>query len=227
MTDCPRGDLRDLLPDLLHGTLDEARRAEVEAHVAACADCRAELALLRGMRGALGRAPAVDTRRIAEAVVAARRAAPTVAMAPARVAPQAASWRVRWRAAAAIAAVAVGLGSYALARSGRTSDTATRVAVLANSTEAPVVQSPTREAAPAAVAPAPIRASTTVAQGMPPASAKVSAPAAQITPDGGVSDLSNADLEQLLQTLDTLTAVPDANPAQVAPELDPGDAGAL
>lgn len=36
MTDCPRADMRDLLPDLMHGALDAAARAEVERHVMTC-----------------------------------------------------------------------------------------------------------------------------------------------------------------------------------------------
>jgi predicted anti-sigma-YlaC factor YlaD len=47
VTDCTNAELRDLLPDVLHGSLTAADRARVEAHVAACSDCRAELALLQ------------------------------------------------------------------------------------------------------------------------------------------------------------------------------------
>ncbi|HEX6807774.1 MAG TPA: zf-HC2 domain-containing protein, partial [Gemmatimonadaceae bacterium] len=62
MTDCSRGDMRDLLPDLLHERLDAATRAEVTRHVASCAECRAEVELLRSMRSALAPAPRVDVR---------------------------------------------------------------------------------------------------------------------------------------------------------------------
>ena len=60
MTDCTNGEMRDLLPDLLHGRLEAAERAEVESHLRSCEDCREELELLRNMRSALRRAPAVD-----------------------------------------------------------------------------------------------------------------------------------------------------------------------
>jgi len=43
MTDCPRGDMRDLLPDLVHEQLDAATRAEVARHVASCRACAEEL----------------------------------------------------------------------------------------------------------------------------------------------------------------------------------------
>ena len=32
MTDCPNAEIRDLLPDLVHGRLDAAARADVERH---------------------------------------------------------------------------------------------------------------------------------------------------------------------------------------------------
>lgn len=64
MRDCPNVEMRELLPDLLHGQLDGRTRAAVEAHVAGCADCARELALLEHVRK-LGRAPAIDAARIA------------------------------------------------------------------------------------------------------------------------------------------------------------------
>ncbi|MBX6333632.1 MAG: zf-HC2 domain-containing protein, partial [Gemmatimonadaceae bacterium] len=134
MTDCPRGDIRDLLPDLVHDQLAPELRAAVEAHVATCAACAAEVALLHRMRAALGRTPRLDVERIAAAVRAARAddagVPDTIPIAaipatragevPAAARPRAARRRVLWsdwRAAAGIAAVAVGVMSYSLARS--------------------------------------------------------------------------------------------------------------
>ncbi len=73
MNDCPNAEIRDQLPDLLHGRLDGAARARVEMHVGACADCAAELEMLRGMRGA-SPAPHVDVEGIVSALPAPRRA---------------------------------------------------------------------------------------------------------------------------------------------------------
>jgi anti-sigma factor RsiW len=101
MTDCPNGELRDLLPDLLHGRLEDADRRMVEAHLARCADCRAELELLRQLRGALHRAPPVDVAAIVAAI-------------PPYRAPARRSWG-GWRAAAAVALIAVGGTSVAIA----------------------------------------------------------------------------------------------------------------
>jgi anti-sigma factor RsiW len=69
MRECPNAEMRDLLPDVVHGQLGDARRAEVEAHVAGCEACRDELALLRRVRSAMP-APAVDTAAIARALPA-------------------------------------------------------------------------------------------------------------------------------------------------------------
>src|SRR5215216_30676 len=98
MNDCANGDVRDLLPDLMHGRLDADRRSAVEAHLAGCADCRAELELLRTAGHALSRAPAVDVARIVAALPA-----------PARV--RASRWRAvgAWQRGAAVTALAAGL----------------------------------------------------------------------------------------------------------------------
>jgi anti-sigma factor RsiW len=108
MTDCPNGDIRDLLPDLLHGRLGAAERAEVEAHLRECADCREELELLRSMRGALRRVAAVDVDSIVANIPPYR--------APARRV-SARSWG-GWRIAAAVTLLAVGGTSVVVARNG-------------------------------------------------------------------------------------------------------------
>lgn len=50
---------QDLLPWLANGTLTEAERAQVQAHVNECAQCRADLADLRTLRAA-GPGPALE-----------------------------------------------------------------------------------------------------------------------------------------------------------------------
>ena len=80
MTDCTNVLMRERLPDLLHERLDAAARAEVQAHLAACAECAAELTLLREARRAMQRVPVVDVARIVAALPA-----PTAAVPPLRV----------------------------------------------------------------------------------------------------------------------------------------------
>ncbi len=103
MTDCANAEIRDQLPDLLHGRLDGVDRARAEAHVRTCAECAGELDLLRALRGAAP-APAVDVARIVSALSAPRRAR--------RVAGGMHVWQI----AAAVVFVAAGgstLASYA------------------------------------------------------------------------------------------------------------------
>ncbi len=68
MNDCVRAELRDALPDLIHGHLDAARMAEVEAHVAGCAECTAELNLLRAALASAPSPPIMNIERIAAAL---------------------------------------------------------------------------------------------------------------------------------------------------------------
>jgi anti-sigma factor RsiW len=73
MGDCINTEIRDALPDLIHERLGANERARTEAHVAACSDCSAEVALIRRAAAvlALG-APRMDARRIAAALPASR-----------------------------------------------------------------------------------------------------------------------------------------------------------
>jgi anti-sigma factor RsiW len=114
MTDCPNGDIRDLLPDLLHGRLGAVERAEVEAHLRECGDCRDELELLRSMRSALRRAPAVNVDRVVAEIPPYR--------APVHQRPTRA-WS-GWRIAAAVMLLAAGGTSVVVARSGDRTPTA-------------------------------------------------------------------------------------------------------
>src|SRR5690349_15845135 len=107
MTECPNGDIRDLLPDLLHGRLGAAERADVEAHLRGCEECRDELELLRTMRSVLGRAPAVDVDAIVAGIPAYR----------VPVKRTSRSWG-GWRVAAAVTLLAAGGTSVVVARNG-------------------------------------------------------------------------------------------------------------
>lgn len=194
MTDCPNGEMRDLLPDLLHDRLSPARRAEVEAHVASCADCRDELELLAVMRGTLRAAPAVDVASI-------------VAALPARQASVRRTWG-GWRAAAAVAAIAVGGASLVIAR--HDTPVATPSVTVATT---PVVRAP--DTAPVIVAPPAPAPVQRVAQ----------APARrELAVAGTVADLSDEELTALLAGLESLDAMPstsvDADAASLAPAAE-------
>lgn len=68
MSECVGAGMRDVLPDFVHGQLDAGRAAEVRAHLAECAYCAAEVALLRAVVASAPVAPAMDVRRIASAL---------------------------------------------------------------------------------------------------------------------------------------------------------------
>lgn len=216
MTQCTRDDMRDLLPDLLHERLDAATRAEVTRHLAACAECRAELELLRSMRSALAPAPRVDVRRIAAAVAAARGASAEPGVRPlgaARDAP--ARRRIAWRIAAGFVVAALGVTTWILSR--QSPYTPPVVAGAPQHTDSP-------PPAPQVVAAHPPTLHHPTSATKTPAAPQMVASRGLVM-DGGVTDLSDGDMRQLLQSLDSLTAMPDADPAPMNYQLD-DDGGA-
>src|SRR5437867_705160 len=95
MRDCLNVTMRERLPDLLHEALPADARAEVERHLEVCADCRAELEILRHVR-AVSHAPRIDVARIVAALPAYHSA---------RTKDRGVRWYA-WRAAAAIVLLA-------------------------------------------------------------------------------------------------------------------------
>lgn len=137
MTDCVNVEVRELLPELVHGTLGPRDRARVEAHVQRCADCAAELALLRDAYRALRPSVAVDVARIVRALPGAPAPACSTAARPPRVAIASRGWA---RAAAALLVVAGGGAGVAALQSGRE-----RAPVAAQGVTAPPVRPSGRE----------------------------------------------------------------------------------
>jgi anti-sigma factor RsiW len=205
MNDCPKGEIRDLLPDLLHGRLSTSERERVEAHVATCALCDAELALLRDLRATMRRVPTIDTSAIAAAI-------------PPYRAPARRSW-AGWRAAAAIATIAIGGTSIAIAT--RSPDLPKHAE--APSASIPVERQPVAGVAPSVMPPAPSSgsseqiASTTTPVRQPTAPA-AEASAGELAMGGGTeSDLSDRELSALLDEIETLDALPSADVESALP----------
>ena len=71
MRDMNAADAQDLLPDLLHGRLSDAVRADVERVIASDPDLAVQLALLQQVHAAHAVAPAIDMSRILAALPAA------------------------------------------------------------------------------------------------------------------------------------------------------------
>lgn len=244
MVDCPRDDIRDLLPDLVHDQLEPQARVRVEQHLADCAACTAELELLRALRASAFATPRVDADRIAAAVrdamagsgadaprdsdvgesdlvpigEARRRHGNAVHRAPRR--PVIVGIPQSWRIAAGIALVAAGVGGYALTRGGPASpQRSMERATVAASESAPAAATsavPQRgEAKAAAPAPAaPMMASDAAGAAESGVGAAAAAPGALILGDA-MNELSESDMQALLQSVDDLEAMPDLEPHQL------------
>lgn len=68
MTECRSPELQDLLPDYVAESLDDVRTARVSSHVAECAWCADDLAVLRLVRESRPRVPVPDIARIVSAL---------------------------------------------------------------------------------------------------------------------------------------------------------------
>jgi anti-sigma factor RsiW len=211
MRDCEDGAMRDLLPGYVHGTISQAERATVDAHLDTCEDCAAEMNLIVSASKAFP-APKMNISGIVKALPAAPRAArrPFYANRFAQL-------------AAAIGIVAIGALSVVALRGFFGGDT---IAIETGSRTVAKLN---------AVKPAPVALPDTaaLAAATPPQAAPISTPAASssrrgagITFGGGLSDLSDDQLAALLSELDTLDALPTAEPeshlSPIVPEADGG-----
>lgn len=207
MNDCPNADMRDLLPDLVNDRLGPSVRADVEAHLATCADCRAEVDLLRDVRATFGQTPAVDVPKITAAI-------------PAYRAPVRRVW-VGWRIAAAITVVVAGGSSVVLLNRTPASPESVAVVVAPSPRVAPTVV----DSVPIAVATAeaPIRPDVEPA---PSGSVSVPHPAPtrvtggrELAMAGSLVDLSDGELDALLRDIESLDALPitDVDAAIISP----------
>ena len=136
MSDCLNVEIRESLPEYLNGTLSATRRAEVETHVAACAECADELAVLRLVREAYAEVPAVNVNAIVAALP--RRGARSAMRTPVQR-----SWRRShaFQIAAAVSFIALGGISLAVARSFFTGNVPVveRDTLVANGAETPAI----------------------------------------------------------------------------------------
>jgi hypothetical protein len=184
MRDCADGELRDLLPDFVHGTLAATEQVRVRAHVASCADCEAEVELLRAV-GAAFPTPAVDVRRIVAALPAGAGGA---------VRPPAFTIRP-WRLAAAATILAVAGISLAVARETFVAAGSRSVTVATPGTVPHVEEAPVAAAGETIASVArPVRSET------------------GLSFDGGLSDLTDQQVKALLVEIDALDAKPNAEP---------------
>ena len=196
MSECKNLEVRDLLPDLARGELKSSERVAVEEHLATCAECRAELELVRDLASVLRSAPTIDTARIAQVLVRTAREQRAAPISLDAVRRRRAMPRRAWLAAASLIAVA-GAGA---------------LAVVATRDE--VRQAPAPEVArsdtPAVVPP----------RSEPPRVEPRPATGTELVMGGGVSDLADTDLESLLGVLEGLDVEIDVEPAVLLPLLE-------
>jgi hypothetical protein len=222
MFDCADVEMRELLPELAAGTLDDATRARVERHVASCAECTSELETLRLVRSAYAPSPAVDVRRIVAALPK-----------PAHVAQPAARGKpvtrwLDWRIAAALTMISVGGLSLAIAQR-RSTEASTEAPAHRSAGAVPAIDS--QRVQPVQTAAAGVSRSgvhdTTRPVDRSGRASEMPRAKVQLAFAGGVDDMDDASIKVLLGALDEMdrapvapSAEPDSTP--VLPVIKPG-----
>jgi anti-sigma factor RsiW len=200
MNKCAELDIHEMLPDLLHGKLDAAARARVEAHVASCEECSEELEVLRTVKSAAVFIPAIDIDQVVRQIPPYRAIVPA-AQAPAR------SRVVSWLVAASLVIVVLGGGSLLMIQRAPT------LAPVAVGNRSPV----------------PGGGSTQVARRNDVASVGQKSPVVTPTAaphalalSTAVDGLSDNNLRQLMDDLNNFDALPSTEPGPVI-SVDNGD----
>lgn len=113
MNECMDREIREMLPDVLHGTLAPGDRSRVDAHLAICGECRSELETLRAVHGSAVFAPNIDVDRIVRQI-------PPYGIITPVVRRPTASRTVGWLVASSLALVIAGGSSVLVGRTDRT-----------------------------------------------------------------------------------------------------------
>jgi anti-sigma factor RsiW len=197
VNDCVNAEVRDALPDLLHGRLSELDTATMKAHVESCPDCRAELEIMRQVQASAIIAPRMNAAAIAAAIPP-YAGADVVRHAPSR--ERIFSHPLTLRIAVATALVAI--GGWALSNVRGTDDV--RQTATSGSGIGTVRENAAPVASPSAIEPS--EASTTATGETQVASLSL------VETTAGLSD---ADLEKLMAELDGMESVPSAEPQAI------------
>jgi hypothetical protein len=197
MNKCRELDIKEMLPDLLHGKLDADARARVEAHIASCGECAEELEVLRTVKSAAVFIPAIDVDSVVRQIPPYRAIIPAV-QAPAR--PRFVSWLV----AASLVVVVLGGGSLLMIQKAPT------VGPVASVLPSDGLAQPEKPGAIAQVGPSkePAVSPTPVPHALALASA--------------VDGLSDNNLQQLMNDMNSFDALPVTEPGP-AISVDNGD----
>jgi hypothetical protein len=188
MNKCVEVEIQDMLPDLLHKSLDTSTRARVEAHVAACASCASELNVLRAVQAAAVFAPRIDVDRVVGHIPPYRAIRP-VAPAPTR------SRVVSWLVAASLLVVVAGGGSLLMIQQNASVPRGTTI----------------RTSNPPVATLTPTVVNTVSSEDL----AAAARPPHALALAAGVEELSDNDLRQLMTDMNNFDALPSAEPEPV------------
>lgn len=195
MGDCPNVEMRELLPAHAAGKLSPGERARVDAHLSSCEMCAFEVEIVAAARSSLRRGRDIDVRRISAAVAQATRA-PRLS-----TARRTQTW-TGWRAAASIALLAAGVTSIAIYRRGGDAPRSGTVAVVPAVVSTPST-SPDLPATQGSASTTPSGVAVTASRGLAVA--------------GGLSELTDSDLESLLGEIGTLDESNVVDPEDIIP----------
>ncbi|HEV2016777.1 MAG TPA: zf-HC2 domain-containing protein [Gemmatimonadaceae bacterium] len=201
MNRCTELDIKEMLPDLLHGKLDADARARVEAHVVSCEECTEEVEVLRTVKSVAVFIPAIDVDRVVRQIPPYRTIVPA-AQAPAR------SRVVSWLVAASLVVVVLGGGSLLMIQM---QPTLTPVATVDHSGLPD--RASTQAEKPVGIAPI-------IAPNGTGISAKPTTHALALAT--GVDGLSDNNLRQLMNDMNNFDALPATEPGPVI-SVDNGD----
>ena len=207
MNDCMNAEVRDALPDLMHGRLSELNTATMRAHIETCADCREELRLLEEIRASAPIAPRIDVSRIVAALPAPMPSAADQMVASAH-APARRSSSMVWKMTAAAALLLTGSLTFATARKQATVNPVASTSVVAPQVSTPAVS----QIAVAPVTPVAVVPGSQISANKP----------AGLSLTGGVQDLSDDQLESLVNGLDNVEALPSSEPEPLTISVDEG-----
>jgi hypothetical protein len=188
MNRCSEIDIREMLPDLLHGRLDADARARIEAHIANCEECSEDLAVLGTVKSAAVFIPAIDVDRVVRQIPPYRAIVPVV-QSPAR------SRAVSWLVATSLAIVVLGGGSLLMVQ-----HKATIPQVVARNPLPPK----------SGTSPPPTRSTGVVAS--PNGTATAKQPTHALALATGVDGLSDNNLRQLMNEMGGFDALPTTEP---------------
>jgi anti-sigma factor RsiW len=203
MNKCTELDIKEMLPDLLHGRLAADARAQVEAHIAGCEDCTEELEVLRTVKSAAVFIPAIEVDQVVRQIPPYRTIV-SAAQAPAR--PRIVSWLV----AASLAVLVLGGGSLLMIQK---SPIVAPVAPVAAVDTSQLPRSGSAQTARTKELAAFTRKSTAVSPTAAPHALALAA---------SVDGLSDNNLRQLMDDLNNFDALPTTEPGPVI-SVDNGD----